>query len=145
MSNYTVSLVPSHMLDAIGAQVYPHLEKASEYTFGRYEPEDIMDFVRTGGAHLWVALKGNSVTGITVTRFWQYPRKKCLDMVFIGGDEGFSWKDPMLETLQRWARDSECDVIESSARPGFARAFKGDGYKMLWQVFELPVVSGVGG
>lgn len=145
MSTYSASLVPAELLDVISAQVYPHLEKAAEYTFGRYEPEDIMDAIRSGNAHLWVALRDDHIVGITVTRFWHYPRKKCLDMVFIGGDEGFSWKDPMLDILQRWARDSECAVIESSGRPGFARAFRDDGYKLLWQVYELPVMSGVGG
>lgn len=146
MSEYTISLVPLEAVDAVWSLAYPHVEKAAEYTFGRYEPEDILEFVRGGQAHLWVALKDETITGVTITRFWQYPRKKCLDMVFIGGDEGFSWKDPMIDMLQRWARDSGCDVIESSGRPGFARAFKDDGYKLLWQVYELPVTAaGVGG
>lgn len=139
-----VSLVPPQLIDGLWARIFPHLSKASEYTFGRYEPEDILEFVVSGDAHLWVVFDEEAVVGITVTRFWQYPRKKCLDMVFIGGDEGFSWKDPMLEILQRWARDNGCEAIESSGRVGFARAFKDDGYKMLWQVYELPV-TGVGG
>ena len=122
------------------------MDRAAEYTFGRYEPEDIREVVAAGNAHLWAAFKGDEVTGVTVTRFWQYPRKKCLDMLFIGGEEGFSWKAPMLDTLQRWAQDSGCEVIESSGRPGFSRAFRDDGYKLLWQVYELPVAAqGVGG
>jgi hypothetical protein len=139
-----VSLVPPQLIDGLWPRIFPHLSKASEYTFGRYEPEDILDIVAGGEAHLWVVFDGADIVGITITRFWQYPRKRCLDMLFIGGDDGFSWKDPMLETLQRWARDNGCDVIESSGRPGFARAFKDDGYKMLWQVYELPV-TGLGG
>jgi hypothetical protein len=141
-----VSLVPPQLIDGLWPRIFPHLSKASDYTFGRYEPEDILEFVVSGDAHLWVVFDGEDIIGITVTRFWEYPRKKCLDMVFIGGDEGFSWKDPMLEILQRWARDNGCDAIESSGRVGFARAFRDDGYKMLWQVYELPVTaSGIGG
>jgi hypothetical protein len=141
-----VSLVPPQLIDGLWPRIFPHLSKASDYTFGRYEPEDILEFVVSGEAHLWIVFDGEDIVGITVTRFWEYPRKKCLDMVFIGGDEGFSWKDPMLEILQRWARDNGCEAIESSGRPGFARAFKDDGYKMLWQVYELPVTaSGIGG
>ena len=141
-----VSLVPPQLIDGLWPRIFPHLSKASDYTFGRYEPEDILEFVVSGDAHLWVVFDGEDIIGITVTRFWEYPRKKCLDMVFIGGDEGFSWKDPMLEILQRWARDNGCEAIESSGRVGFARAFKDDGYKMLWQVYELPVTaSGIGG
>jgi hypothetical protein len=141
-----VSLVPSEMVQAIWPRVFPHLTKAAEYTFGRYEPEDIFDFVVTGGAHMWVALREDAIEGVTITRFWQYPRKLCLDVVFLGGENWEDWKDDMFDILQRWATESGCDVIESSGRPGFARAFKDRGYTPLWQVFEFPVTStGVGG
>jgi hypothetical protein len=141
-----VSLVPPELVDGLWPRIFPYLSSASEYTFGRYEPEDIIDFVISGQAHLWVVLDEDEIKGVTITRFWQYPRKKCLDLVFLAGDDGFGWKDEMLSTLRRWARDSECDVIEASGRAGLARAFKDDGYRVLWQVFELPVEeTGFGG
>ncbi len=142
-----VSLVPTEMVEGLWPHIARHVERAAEYTFGRYEPEDIFFAIANGQADLWVAIDDkNEIIGITVTRFWQYPRKKCLDMVFIAGDEGFSWKDPMLEMLQRWASDNGCEAIESSGRPGFSRAFRDDGYKLLWQVYELPVTpTGLGG
>lgn len=142
-----VSLVPPELIEGLWPRIFPHLSRAAEYTFGRYEPEDIFDAVAHGLAHLWVVIDDeDEIIGITVTRFWQYPRKKCLDMVFIAGDEGFSWKDPMLKVLQHWAYDNGCEAIESSGRPGFSRAFKDDGYKLLWQVYELPVAgTGLGG
>lgn len=141
-----VSLVPPELVDGLWPHVFPHLTRAAEYTFGRYEPEDIFDAVLSGEAHLWVVFEGDEVIGVTVTRFWQYPRKKCLDMVFLAGDDGFGWKDIMLEMLQHWAYDNGCDVLEASGRPGLARAFRDDGYRMLWQVFELPVAeAGLGG
>lgn len=136
-----VSLVPPEMVAGLWPRIFPHLAKAAEYTFGRYEPEDIFSLVMDGGAHLWVVLNEDTIMGVTITRFWQYPRKRCLDMVFIGGDEGFSWKDEMLSTLQSWARDGGCEAIESSGRPAFSRVFRDDGYRLLWQVYELPVAD----
>lgn len=141
-----VSLVPPELVEGLWPRIFPHLSNAAEYTFGRYEPEDIIEFVLNGQAHLWIVLDEDNIKGVTITRFWQYPRKTCLDLVFLAGDDGFSWKDEMLSTLQRWARDSGCDVIEASGRSGLARAFKDDGYRVLWQVFELPVAeAGFGG
>lgn len=136
-----VSLVPPELVRGLWPRVFPYLSSAAEYTFGRYEPEDIVEFVLSGQAHLWIVLDGDDIKGVTITRFWQYPRKNCLDLVFLAGDDGFSWKDEMLSTLQNWARDSGCDVIEASGRAGLARAFKDDGYRVLWQVFELPVAE----
>ena len=141
-----VSLVPPELVEGLWSRMFPYLNRAAEYTFGRYEPEDIFILVSTGQAHLWIVIDDEDVIGITVTRFWEYPRKKCLDMVFLAGDEGFSWKDQMLDILQRWAYDNGCDVIEASGRQGLARAFRDDGYRVLWQVFELPVgITGLGG
>lgn len=140
-----VSLVPVELIEPLWPKIAPYAASASEYTFGRYEPEDVLHFLLTGEAHLWVVLDGENIEGITVTRFWQYPRKKCLDLVFLSGDDGFSWKDEMLTMLQHWAYDNGCDVIEASGRLGLARAFRDDGYRVLWQVFELPVAeSGLG-
>lgn len=139
-----VSLVPSVGVTGLLSRIFPHLNKAAEYTFGRYEPEDIVDAVLDEDAHLWIAFEGKDILGITVTRFWQYPRKKCLDVLFLGGDDWVNWRDNMFDTLQRWANDNGCDVIESSGRPGFARIFKNRGYTPLWQVFEFPV-TGLGG
>jgi hypothetical protein len=141
-----VSLIPPQLIDGLWPRIFPHLSKASEYTFGRYEPEDILEFVVSGGAHLWVIFDDQDIVGITVTRFWQYPRKKCLDVMFLGGENWNEWKDIVFDTLQRWASDSDCAAIESSGRVGFARVFKSRGYTPLWQVFEFPVVqAGVGG
>lgn len=141
-----VSLVPPQLIDGLWPRIFPHLSKAAEYTFGRYEPEDILDFVVSGDAHLWVVFDDKNIVGITVTRFWQYPRKKCLDVMFLGGEEWGEWKDIVFDTLQRWAHDSGCTAIEASGRVGFARVFKSRGYTPLWQVFEFPVVeTGIGG
>lgn len=134
-----VMLVPTEHVLTLWPKVRPHAVKAAEYTFGRFEPEDLLDAACTGQFDMWIAYDGLDVFGVVFTGFTLYPRKKCLDMTFIGGDEGMSWKDIMLDTLQRWARDNKCDSIESSGRAGWAKIFKGDGYKMLWQVYELPV------
>lgn len=141
-----ISLVPPELVDGLWPQVFPHLADAAAYTYGRYEPEDIVEAVLNGEAHLWVVIaESGEIIGVTVTRFWHYPRKTCLDMVFLAGDDGFAWRDAMLTTLRRWAQDAGCDALEGSGRPGLARAFRDDGYRLLWQVFEIPVDAAGGG
>lgn len=140
-----ISLVPPELIEGLWPRIFPHLAKAAEYTFGRYEPEDIFATVVNGQAHLWVAITDTGdIAGITITRFWHYPRKNCLDVIFLSGNDWASWKDAMFDTLTNWAQDSGCDAIEASARPGFARVVKDRGYTPLWQVFEVPVYKDVG-
>ena len=134
-----VSLIPTAHVHGVWSRTYDFMKKAAEYTYGRYTPEDILDSIIDYGHHLWVAFEGEEIKGITITYFKQYPRMKCLDMVFCAGDAGMEWKDPMLKVLQHWAHDNDCDRIESSGRVGWSKIFKDDGYKALWQVYELPV------
>ena len=136
-----VTLVPAEAAQELWPKMFPHLCGAAEYTYGRYEPEDILESVVSGDATLWVAFEDDEIKGVVTTRMAYYPRKTCLDMVFLGGEDFFLWKDDMLKLLQRWARDCGCDAIESWGRTAFARVFKEDGYKVLWQGYELPVAE----
>lgn len=142
-----VALVPVDQVENIRPAVFSHVETAAEYTYGRFTTEDIFTAITDYEHTLWVAYDTDAVIkGIVVTALKQYPRMRALDLTFLGGDEGFSWKDEMLRVLQCWAFDNHCDVIESSGRFGWAKVFKADGYKPLWQVYELPVGdSGIGG
>jgi hypothetical protein len=136
-----VSMVPAEHAVSIWAKVEPHLEKAAQYTHGRYRVEDILDCITDYDYTLWIAFDEAEVKGAVVTSMAQYPRKKYLDMVFCGGDELKEWKEPMLKLLQRWAFDNKCDGIESTGRPGWTQIFKSDGCKPLWYTYELPAAE----
>ena len=142
-----VSLITSEHVDNVWPEVEPHMERAAEYTYGRFTVDDILDSIKQYDYQLWIAFDTDArILGAVVTRFIQYPRKKYLDLTFIGGNEAITWKDPMLKMLQHWAYDNECDGIESSGRTGWSRALRKDGYKMLWQTYELPAADcGIGG
>ena len=119
-----VSMVPREHVTNIWDAVTPHLKKAADYTYGRYEVEDILDCLTDYDYTLWIAFDDKEIKGAVVTMISSYPRKK-----------------PMLELLQKWAFDTECDGIESIGRPGWAKIFKSDGHKPLWNTYELPVAK----
>jgi hypothetical protein len=142
MSKYMVSAVPREHVFGIWPKVRMHLKRAAEYTYGRYEPEDILNNILEYGHQLWIVFdEGDEIKGALVTSFNVYPRKKYLDLTFLGGEDGPAWKEPMLRTLQHWAHDTGCDGIESIGRLGWEKIFKEDGVKPLWQKFELPVAD----
>jgi len=139
MSDIHISLVPPEHVPAAWESVEPFMERAVEMTNGRYAIEDIYDALMHRNHNLWIVFTGNRVLGSMVTAIRQYPRKTYLELSFIGGDEGMEWKDQMLDILQRWAYDNNCNGIESCARLGWAKIFKDDGYRPMWQMFELPM------
>jgi hypothetical protein len=134
-----VSLVPKQFIDTCWEQIEPFMQKAAKYTYGRYTSDDIYDSVVEHDHHLWVAFDKTGIKGAVVTNIIVYPKRKLLAMAFCGGQDLKEWKDPMLNLLQRFAKDMGCDGIESTARAGWAKIFSNDGYKQHWVTFELPV------
>jgi len=135
------SLVPTEHVPDIWEAVRPYINKVAALTYGRYEPDDVFDLVTNKGYLLWIAFDETQIRGVVVTFFMQYPRTKYLYLLMCAGENGKEWKIPMLELLQRFARDNNCDGMEATGRLGWAKIFHDQGYKPLWQVFELPVES----
>lgn len=140
MSGLMVTMIPQDHVRLMWPRVRWFMERAADYTYGRYEADDILFGLENYNHHLWVAFEPHSgVKGAVVTGLKKYPRKLYLDLIFIGGEEGMSWKDEMLKVLRCWARDNDCDGIESTGRFGWAKIFKNDGYHAIGQAFELPL------
>lgn len=139
MSEYHISLVPTEYVDQVWPTVEPYVAKALKYASGKYAPEDVRALVVEYGYPLWIAFNDDGIKGAVITRFTQYPRKKYLFLEFCGGQDGFSWKAPMLEVLRSWAKDNGCDGIEGAGRDAWQRVFKGEGYKRTLQHFEMPL------
>jgi hypothetical protein len=134
-----VSMVPPQYVDTCWKEIEPYMEKAAEYTYGRYTSDDIYDSLKEYDHQLWVAFDGGKIKGAVVTNIITYPKRKILCMSFCGGVGLKDWKDPMLELLKKFAKDVGCDGIEATARRGWAKVFENDGYKGHWVTFELPI------
>lgn len=139
MEGTQISLVPNDRIMEAWGHVEPFMEMAADVTNGRYTSLDILDALLNLNHDLWIVFDEQSIKGALVTAIKQYPSKRYLELSFIGGEDGHSWKDQMLDVMRRWAHDNSCDGIESCARLGWARIFKEDGYRPMWQVFELPL------
>ena len=44
----------------------------------------------------------------------------------------------MISMLQAWAFDNNCDSIECTGRPGWAKILANNGHKVVWHTFEIP-------
>jgi hypothetical protein len=134
-----VSMVPAEYVDTCWGKIEAFVQKAAEYTYGRYSVDNLYDMVKEGDHQLWVAYDGKDFKGTVLTNVMNYPQRKVLCMGFCGGIELKDWKDPMLNLLKRFAKDMGCDSIEAFGRPGWAKVFNNDGYQTKWVTFELPI------
>jgi hypothetical protein len=133
-----ISIVPKEYVEGCWGQIEEYLEGAAKYTYGRYTVGDIKDCITDYDYQLWIAFEDDKIYGAVVTQFMHYPRCKMLSMQFCGGVELKRWKAPMLETLQRWAKDTGCTAIESTGRSGWVRIFKNDNCVKRFVTYELP-------
>ena len=132
-------MVPAEYVDTCWNKIEPFIEKAAEYTYGRYSIDNLHDMVKEGEHQLWVAYDNGKFKGTVLTNIMNYPQRKVLCMGFCGGEDLKEWKDPMLSLLKRFAKDMGCDSIEAFGRLGWAKIFKDDGYQAKWVTFELPI------
>jgi hypothetical protein len=92
------------------------------------------------GYLLWVLIdEEGEIKGAVVTCFIEYPNKKALHIMLLGGSEGRSWKNELIDTLRAFAVDQGCDCIEASGRKGWERELKLEGAVPLWHTIEMPV------
>lgn len=134
-----VSMVPKQYVDTCWDKVEPYLEKAAKYTYGRYTVDDIRTSITDYDHELWVAFDDEKIKAAVVTNIVVYPKRKLLCMSFCGGEDMASWLDKIIALLRQYAADMGCDGLEATARKGWSRVFKNDGYDGKWVTFELPI------
>ena len=134
-----VSVVLPEHIEAVWPNIEQYMSGAAQYTYNRFTAGDIKKGLINSPQQLWIAYDEGEIYGAVVTEVFSYPLMKALIMHFTGGKKLMRWKKPMLELLQRFAKDHGCSVIESYGRPGWEKVFKNDGYKEVFKFYELPV------
>ena len=98
------------------------IEAALEHSARSHTFENVKELVMNEAAHLW-----SSPTGCMVTLFVEYPLSRTLHIWLLGGDFEQVYTDHA-ETLDKWAKDNQCDQIVVNGRKGWERRLKNRGY-----------------
>jgi len=132
-----VSLVDHNYVSAIWDQVEPILGKSLLTAHGRYTMKSILREIVNFEQHLWIVFDDDKkIIAALTTRFVNYPDKRLLAGQFLGGEKIMQWRDSMLETLERWAKDNNCDGVEMTGRKGFTKVLAPHGWTPEYTVFE---------
>lgn len=134
---HTITIAPTTYLNALWPDVEGQLQRAVIRSNGRWTMPVLFDVIASGQQHLWLAFnEDKEIDGVGTTEFVQYPNKKMLAIQFLGGDHFNSWVWDMLDKFNDFARESECDGIEATARQGFWKWLSQDDFKQSYVVYE---------
>lgn len=134
---YKITLVPHDRAAHVWMSVYKYLDKAVERSHGRWTMETLFNAVATGRQQLWIVLDENdNIDGVATTEIINYPNRKMLAIQYLGGEGLGFWANQILEVFNSWARDNKCKGIEATARKGFWKWLKHDGFDEAYTVFE---------
>jgi GNAT superfamily N-acetyltransferase len=126
----TVRLPPLDELARRWAELEPLLKRATDRT-DCYEPIDLLRFAMGGRMGIWFIERDGQLLAGAVTELRQFPRKRVLEVPFIGGRGLALWHRQLLEALDAHARDNGCAVLMGYDRKGWSNfGFKISGVLM---------------
>jgi hypothetical protein len=112
------------------------LEKATRRSGDRYTTMDILLDILEDKETLWIAFEGQKILGALTTGIVPYPHRLMLVGQFLGGERIMDWRKPMLETLDKFAKDQGCTGFEMAGREGFLKVLGPFGWRKKYTVFE---------
>lgn len=139
-----VSAVPPEQVVKIWPQVSGYLDRATRTVRVRADITDIYEQILEGKQTLWIAFSEDdgSIYGAVTTQVIDYPQYKSLAIPFVGGESMKDWIEPMLSTLEDWAKDCGCETFEGYGREAWGRHLQKRGWKKAYVCWEKDLTNG---
>ena len=134
-----VSTVPKEAVKHVWSDVEELLKKSvADTSRGKIDLIDILNGILTDVYVLWVVLddEDKMIAAIT-TRIATYPRRKSMVLDFVGGSKLNEWKDIVIETIGRFAKENDCQHLEGYGRKGWERALRGNGFYSEYIAYRM--------
>jgi hypothetical protein len=126
------------MLEGIWPLVDKYIKDATARSNGRHSPMTVFNGVFNEIYELWLVINDeadNRVKACIVTQGVTYPTgMKALEIIIAAGDSRKEWAHMVVETLEEWAIERGCNLLEIFALKGWAREFTE--YKLTHVVLE---------
>ena len=131
-----ITLVPPENVFEVWPDIREYLEPAVETSHGRWTLEHLIAVLCNGRSQLWIAFDEERIWGALTTEISQNPGKRGLSMHFLGGTSLEQWYPSMLEHVTNHGKNMNCSAIEGTARFGFWKFLKQDGFDKTSAFYE---------
>jgi hypothetical protein len=134
---HSVSIIPPSVLNVVQEDAMRLLKPATDRSDGRHDVSTVWADVEDCRFTLWMAFDPkNKPVGALVTTFEAYPLRNMLNILFCGGSELEDWHEDMLDVLEEYAKEHNCDGIELVGRPGWKKFLQHHGWEATHLVVE---------
>ena len=111
-------------------QVKGWIQKVVEQTGGRHTLQTTYRLLKEGVMTMFLIIHGKKISGVVVTQVMQYPAKKTLAFLFIGGEKIVKHLKKVENFFIEYARKKQLDTIECFGRKGWIKVLKQQKQKM---------------
>jgi hypothetical protein len=95
------------------------VERQSDYTLG-----DVRALLDTADAQLWVARDKGVMIGAVVTKVYDFPQGRTVQVWLCGGSDFDSWGIAILVVIEGWAREIGASKVRIAGRKGWVRMLR---------------------
>jgi hypothetical protein len=110
--------VPDWEAECRWSEIRPLLQKGIDRGRGEWEPEDVLEKLRTKEYQLWAG--GEPFEVVACTTVVQYPRLKICEIILAGGKNLELCREGK-ETIKEWAKSIGCQEIRGGGRRGWLK------------------------
>lgn len=101
-------------------------------------PEDVLPMMRAGRLQFWAGNNATEIFGVVLTSIHTYPRARVCHISWACG-HGVIKALPLLETIEAWAQQNECDFVQVEGRIGWLKVLEHVGYKLYGMRLMKPL------
>lgn len=105
-----------------------YLQQAIRLNGGALTADDVYNAIASKDMQLWGVHNGD-LKSVIVTEIINYPSRKRLNIVLIGGHEIEDWESIAESTLCEFAKENMCDSLQIIGRRGWVKRMAKYGYK----------------
>lgn len=120
-----VTHVPAGSILANWGSISGLIERVTQRVESGYSPFDVMQKLLNADYQLW---KVNDWEAAAVTQISILPQFKSLHINFLAGDNAHDWLPALVDTLDEFGRQYDCQRIDFSGRRGWLKVAKPLGF-----------------
>jgi len=132
-----VSGIPSEYIDEVWQDCSKYVEMGINKSQEEMDKHDIYFFLKEKEMQLWVVYDEKNkkeIKAVVTTQIINYPQKKVCRIVTLGGNDMDEWVAQVLDVLEDWSEEQECESMETVCRKGFIKKLKGFGYEQTYTI-----------